>query len=94
MRTGRHISIEEAQRLTDKLREDVTKKREEYLTASRHYKDLLGVTQDLGPAHPDGQLGLKSASIQQTAAFAAYRQALQTFNALILNGKVPESPED
>jgi hypothetical protein len=69
-------------------------KREEYLSANKQYKLLLTITRDVGLNHPDGRASLQSAINLQRAALAAYSKALQIFNNLILNGKLPESWED
>lgn len=86
--------MEELREIEEKLRQEVLATRMEYLTASEHSKQAIGINQDLSYYHPDGRSSLSYSVNRQSAAFRAYSKSLHAFNDFILHGKLPESSEE
>jgi hypothetical protein len=77
--------------IEDRLRERVQATWQEYKEASDRYK-IASTELDARMAPPaDGTFRLAQAAKQQNRALRDYIEALQRFDALILDGKFPES---
>ena len=73
------VAVEDAKARYDRTKRELNKARREN-------------PQDVGAGHPDGSL-LRVIALQRLA-FEAYRRALLRFNRFVLDGKLPEPPED
>jgi hypothetical protein len=63
-------------------------------TAYQHAKEAVYRAKDLDIPGPDGHFALNQALIGERRAFREYWNALDDFNRLILDGKLPGEPDD
>jgi hypothetical protein len=64
---------------------------EEFRRAKGEHQQLLEVSQDLGPSHPDGRTAISKAMRVYNEKLAGYRDAVRAFTNLTVHGKDPGS---
>jgi len=80
--------------MEERLRNALEEAKAVYQCAKIEYRQALECRADLSLAHPDGRQALAAATKTHQYAFEKYTRALLRFNRFILDGKLPEDPED
>jgi hypothetical protein len=82
-----HLS--ERRRLEKELMLAVKRAADEFNEAKQEHQRLLGISRELGLAHPDGQLALTRAMVIYNDKLQKYRHALKDFTELTVRGNSP-----
>jgi hypothetical protein len=81
--------LSERRRLEKELMLAVKRAADEFSEAKREHQRLLGISGELGLAHPDGQVALTRAMAIYNDKFQKYRQALRALTELTVRGNNP-----
>ncbi len=79
---------EERSAILAHLKDAVDHSKTLYETAKMNFEESLRLSQDLGPAHPDGSLARSTKQFWNVVAL--YQKALHKYNRFLIDGELPD----